>query len=252
MTERLDPKDGTLKSNYKSGSVMLEAQFSEGEKHGPFVLRYESGQKMLEGNWERGLPDGMTTTWFANGKTRQQVEFLQGLPHGTWKTWDESGRLREEKEYLLGNAVGKWREWNENGDLVRDEFNGTTTTNIFPNQNFIRRIFKHPYFLRIAVITLIHFSLSVSLFYLVEGGKNSQVTTFSDAIFWFFSTIPFLGRVHIQPVTGLGYGVVIISHFASFFLFCVWTALIGWSIFAQGAYRAALAEIKGQKKSFKE
>lgn len=252
MAEGLDPKNGTLKSNYKNGTVMLDAQFSEGEKHGLFILRYENGQKMLEGHWERGLPDGVTTTWFVNGQTKRQVEFQQGVPHGIWKTWDENGKLREEKEYVLGSAVGNWREWNEDGALIRDDFYGTASINVFPKQNFISRILKHPYFIKIVAITLVHFSLSVSLFYLVEGGKNTQVTNFSEAIFWFFSTIPFLGRIHIQPVTGLGYGIGIISHLISFFLFCVWTALVGWSIFAQSAYRTALEEINNQRKSFKK
>jgi len=252
ITRNSDPKNGKLITNFKNGKVMLEAEFKDGKKHGPFTLSYESGQKMLSGNWSEGMPEGKTTTWYENGQIKQEIELLKGLPHGTWRSWHENGQPKEEGSYLFGDRIGLWREWDSQGILLKDEVYGGQkriqslwlSDDQYPinSKFFLRRFFRHPFFLRLLFFTGAYMSICSVLLYFAESSANPQVTSFLDAVRWVTSTIPFIGRAMIQPATTSGMVVAIVGHFCGFFAFCFWAALVGWSLFSQSAIKIALTQ----------
>lgn len=252
ITRNSDPKNGKLITKFKSGKVMLEAEFKDGKKHGPFTLCYENGQKMIAGSWNEGLPEGKTKTWYENGQIKQEIELLKGLPHGTWKSWYENGSPKEEGAYLLGERIGIWREWDDQGALIRDEIYGGEkrsqklwlTDDRYPvsSKALFKKFVGHPFFLRLLIFTLAYMSICSILFYFAETGANAQVSSFLDAVRWITSTIPFIGSAVIQPVTGIGMAVAIVGHICGFFAFCFWAALVGWSLFSQSAIRVTMAQ----------
>ena len=247
-------KEGKLVTKYNDEKIMLEAEFKNGVRSGPFTIWYENGQLMLKGQFKEGYPEGKTTTWYENGNVRQEVEVLDGFLHGYSKSWHENAQLMEEGHYLFGNKIGVWRQWDQKGSLLSDSihdgaetFQKTLSTRSDDFSSFSPKLIDHPYFKPLALFTLLYMLLSSILFYSFESGMNVHIATFWDALKWVTSTIPVFGKVEFKPISTGGLIIASLAHLCGFFAFCFWLALLGWAFFSRQYERALHDIIKGKK-----
>jgi hypothetical protein len=245
MNVKDDPINGGLKYTNKEGVVQFDFNFSEGVKDGPCVLRYENGQKMLEGFWLHGKMEGSTITWFPNGQRQQEVQYHQGLKHGFSRSWFENGRIKEEKCFKLDQPTGIWREWNEAGELIKDEmfdnnsFRLIEPTSLAVKFDFYKTVQKNKYFFIVMALTLINIFIGIFGIYFAEVNSNPKLINLSDAVNWFFSTLPLISISVFKPLSISGYVIGIIVHVLNFILLSAWSALACWFLFSKAAYKIA-------------
>lgn len=115
------------------GPKKREANSTNGEREGPFIVWHESGQKKAEINFVSGKPEGPALAWHANGQKQREDSFVNGELEGLSTEWYENGQKKRESHYVGGNREGLVTEWYENGQkereihYVSDDREGLTT-----------------------------------------------------------------------------------------------------------------------------
>ncbi|WP_299062464.1 hypothetical protein [uncultured Polaribacter sp.] len=72
---------------YKSGKVLKNIAFINGELNGFFSEFYESGEVKTLGQYKNGLEEGVWKTYYKNGKNKEKGRYKNGEKVGVWKTF---------------------------------------------------------------------------------------------------------------------------------------------------------------------
>jgi hypothetical protein len=76
---------------------------------------YRSGQLLLEEPYLEGQFHGTVRSWHKNGKLASQEPYRHGLRHGVARQWDDQGRLLG--SFRMNKGTGISRRWHPNGQL---------------------------------------------------------------------------------------------------------------------------------------
>jgi tetratricopeptide (TPR) repeat protein len=73
-------------------------------RHGLFVEYSKTGQVLSEGSYVQGQEHGPWRDFHPNGQIAAQGEYVEGKEHGTWRFWDESGVEGAPVNYVRGDV----------------------------------------------------------------------------------------------------------------------------------------------------
>ena len=86
-------KHGLSREWYKSGRLMHERMYADGDYHGLSRYWYESGERWFEYMYKNGEIHGITRGWYESGKLKYEFMYKDGERHGLARYWHKSGRL---------------------------------------------------------------------------------------------------------------------------------------------------------------
>ena len=71
---------------FPNGSIQLQYETLDGERHGKFVRFHENGQKAIECQYAFGKHDGLCREWYSNGQIAEEGTYLEGeyIPINFW------------------------------------------------------------------------------------------------------------------------------------------------------------------------
>jgi hypothetical protein len=72
-----------------------------------------SGRLVHEENWREGELQGPWTTWYTSGKVRERGQYRLGRMDGTWENFDELGRPTLRANYARGVPDGEWQRFEQ-------------------------------------------------------------------------------------------------------------------------------------------
>ena len=133
-----------LSRTYHIGTrISVEANYVNGQLHGPRNSWYQNGKKQEETLYANGKREGNTVWYFEDGKKSVEYAYLNGNRNGPMKTFHKAevlasegnykdneldgyfkeyypnGKLKLEGNYTLGKKDGIWKEYDENGILIK-------------------------------------------------------------------------------------------------------------------------------------
>lgn len=91
----------------------------------------------------------------------------------------------------------------------------------------LAKVLRNPIFFTLTLVGNFMLVVCASLFYLVEGGTNSNVKSYGDALWWAFVTITTVGYGDTIPATLLGRCVAVLLMLTGGVLFLAFIALLG-------------------------
>ena len=84
----------------KSGDVVSEGEYRNGQQVGEWTAYYSSGKMAYKGSFKGGYPDGEHYYYYPNGRIREIQCYAGGIRHGVWKKFLDSGELFFEETYV--------------------------------------------------------------------------------------------------------------------------------------------------------
>ena len=126
--------DGLVKTNYGSGALQTEGNYTSGVRDGLWTFWYEgevfqdygeddepNTQDAGEGNdlWdstETVTLDLDGDTYYDPPQKKQEGSYSAGNREGLWTTWYQNNNRQEEADYASGKLNGALIRWHENGN----------------------------------------------------------------------------------------------------------------------------------------
>lgn len=99
LVEVKDGKVDVKKVYYKSGALLSETPYINGEIHGVVKGYHESGVLEMDIPYTNGKIHGVVKRYDKSGTLKWEIPFVKGRMHGVEKRYDESGKLLETVEY---------------------------------------------------------------------------------------------------------------------------------------------------------
>jgi len=93
-----------------------QAEFRDGELHGPWSIFDAKQRKISEWNFEDGQRQGISTWWYANGKKMREVQYEQGHRHGELMAWNVRSELVTRENYQHGRKLAPKTEYYNGGN----------------------------------------------------------------------------------------------------------------------------------------
>jgi antitoxin component YwqK of YwqJK toxin-antitoxin module len=106
-------RDGLSTEYSITGDVIVQGQYSDGEKNGEWKFR--SGDYSENGKYITGLKDGAWKAYYENGKLKFKGTFVQGNPDGQQVFYYDSGKTKEEQYFAMGIRQKTWKKYSEDG-----------------------------------------------------------------------------------------------------------------------------------------
>ena len=108
---------GIAQKKNSTGSLIMEAHYQNGKKHGLYRMWFENGDLSYQADYKHGKRHGTVKSWWQNGLQRSESNYDMGVAHGMQKQWYNSGQLFKEINLVNGKEEGLQRAWRENGVL---------------------------------------------------------------------------------------------------------------------------------------
>ena|SRR5688572_26238256 len=84
---------------------------------GKYVRYYRSGPVMVEGNFDDGNKSGPFTEYFENGKPARKVSFVNGMRHGPVEIFNDTGVPVQKAYYQNDKLTDSIQLYFDNGNL---------------------------------------------------------------------------------------------------------------------------------------
>lgn len=110
-------KEGPFKRWSKSGKILEEAYFTDGQLDQMRVLYYENGDTQIIENYQKGLFQGKYQTFFLGGKPQLVGQYQNNKMEGLWTKYYENGTLMEKVNFSNNLENGPFQEFYPNGKL---------------------------------------------------------------------------------------------------------------------------------------
>ena len=109
----------------KSGKLLFETHYSDGQTNGSDKGYYENGKVMYEANCINGKLDGVYKEYYENGKIELEAPFKDDSENGIEKDYDTNGVLEQETPVTYSsedsiNINGLQKEYYESGKLKEE------------------------------------------------------------------------------------------------------------------------------------
>lgn len=109
----------------KSGKLLFETHYNNGQTNGSDKGYYESGVLMYEANCIHGKLDGVYKEYYENGKLELEAPFKDDSENGVERDYDTNGVLEEETPVTYSsedsiNINGMQKDYYEDGKLRRE------------------------------------------------------------------------------------------------------------------------------------
>lgn len=109
--------DGQWLSWDEQGTLIEEANYLLGWRHGPQRRYYPTGQIDFEQIFASGLAHGTIRDWYSNGQLEYEGQYANDYGEGIWRYYFSNGALRGEIEFRHGQQVAA-SYWDEDGNPI--------------------------------------------------------------------------------------------------------------------------------------
>ena len=103
------------KTDTKTGAIVQEAMFKNGEQEGEEKFYFPSGKVEELRHYKAGKPDGTAQTFYESGVLRSEVTFVNGAMQGLYKKFHENKQVKESVTFVDNFENGAFEEFYENG-----------------------------------------------------------------------------------------------------------------------------------------
>ena len=110
-------KEGSFKRWSKSGKLLEDALFVDGQLDQMRVLYYENGDTQIIENYQKGLFQGKYQTFYPSGKPQLIGQYQNNKMEGLWIRYYENGVLMEKVQFSNNLENGPFQEFHPNGNL---------------------------------------------------------------------------------------------------------------------------------------
>jgi len=110
-------KEGSFKRWSKSGKLLEEALFTDGQLDQMRVLYYENGDTQIIENYQKGLFQGKYQTFYQSGKPQLIGQYQNNKMEGVWIRYYENGIVMEKVHFSNNLENGPFQEFYPNGNL---------------------------------------------------------------------------------------------------------------------------------------
>lgn len=117
-----------------NGTIRVDANYNEGNKHGKFLYHDSTGKLKKEENYQNDYLHGEYKEYYKNGKLKVKGRYYYDKKDGTWKYYTSTEKLLKSKRYK-----NKQELWDYLGDPVVDEWvyqDANIERVSLPNPNF--------------------------------------------------------------------------------------------------------------------
>lgn len=111
---------GLVKEYDDNGALKSGIWISNGLLDSISTFYFPSGNKQEQRSYSQGKKHGLWIIWDANGTKTAEARFTDGKKDGFWYVWDEKGTKRYEMFYTAGEKRGVWFIWDSNGKLITE------------------------------------------------------------------------------------------------------------------------------------
>jgi antitoxin component YwqK of YwqJK toxin-antitoxin module len=110
--------EGDAKWWYENGSLMLTAEYKNGQLNGKMTRYYDNGNKQTEDNYLLGKLNGLSREMDLNGNVYSEKTYMNGTLNAISRQFNGIGQVTEEGNYLNGYFDGEWKYYDRFGKLI--------------------------------------------------------------------------------------------------------------------------------------
>jgi antitoxin component YwqK of YwqJK toxin-antitoxin module/TolA-binding protein len=106
-----------IETKYSNGQTEYLTSYVNKVKHGPYKKFGFDGTLLVDANFVNGQFDGKATYYYENGNKQFEYNYLAGDFNGEQRTYHENGKVSDKETYVNGSAEGTDYSYHENGKL---------------------------------------------------------------------------------------------------------------------------------------
>jgi antitoxin component YwqK of YwqJK toxin-antitoxin module len=114
----MDGQPATQEIRDADGDLVESAQYIDGKLHGVRTI-WRKGAKLAEAQYRMGELQGRSCQWYENGNLKEECFFEDGEHNGPYRSWWPNGRPKEEGVYNNGRREPGFVWYDSDGSRVR-------------------------------------------------------------------------------------------------------------------------------------